>query len=238
MPEFFNTLPTAGMQIRRVPPAIEVGSPRGYAQSGSLDGSRPGTFYINLRDTRSWPKWALPSLNFHESVPGHLWQGATVLANQEIPLLHRNIGVPAFGEGWALYAEQLADEIGMYQAYPLGRIGMLQSFLYRAARIVMDTGMHAKGWSREQTIRYFIDTVGLDELSATSEVERYVVWPGQACSYKIGHTEFVRLRDEARARLGDRFDIKSFHDAVLLEGDMPLEVLAGLVAEWTEGRLG
>ena len=198
MPEFFNTLPTAGMQIRRVPPAIEVGSPRGYAQSGSIDGSRPGTFYINLRDTRSWPKWALPSLGFHESVPGHLWQGATVLANQGIPLLHRNIGVPAFGEGWALYAEQLADEIGMYQAYPLGRIGMLQSFLYRAARIVMDTGMHTRGWSREQTIRYFIDTVGLDELSATSEVERYVVWPGQACSYKIGHNEIVRLREQAK----------------------------------------
>ena len=112
---------------------------------------------------------------------------------------------------------------------------MLQSFLYRAARIVIDTGMHAKGWSREQAIRYFIETVGLDEISATSEIERYVVWPGQACSYKIGHNEFVRLREQAQARLGDRFDLKAFHDAVLLNGDMPLEVLAGLVADWTEG---
>ena len=233
MPEYFNTVPSSGMVIRRVPPAIEVGAPRGYAQSGSLDGSRPGTFYINLRDTRMWPKWALPTLTYHESVPGHLWQGAIVLSNQQIPLLHRNIGIPAFGEGWGLYAEQLADEIGMYRDFPQGRIGRLQSFLYRAARIVMDTGMHARGWSREQTIRYFIDTVGLDEMSATSEVERYVVWPGQACSYKIGHSEMVRLRELARGRLGERFDLKAFHDLVLLGGDMPLEVLGGMVDEWT-----
>jgi uncharacterized protein (DUF885 family) len=237
MPEYFNTIPTSGMQIRRVPPAIEVGAPRGYAQGGSLDGSRPGTFYINLVDTRIWPKWALPTLTHHESVPGHLWQGAIVLGNQDIPLLHRNIGIPAFGEGWGLYAEQLADEIGMYSAFPQGRIGMLQSFLYRAARIVMDTGMHAKGWSREQTIRYFVDTVGLDPIAATSEVERYIVWPGQACSYKIGHTEIVRLREQARAQMGARFDLKGFHDAVLLSGDMPLEVLANVVAEWTQGRM-
>jgi uncharacterized protein (DUF885 family) len=237
MPEYFNTIPTSGMQIRRVPPAIEVGAPRGYAQSGSLDGSRPGTFYINLVDTRIWPKWALPTLTHHESVPGHLWQGAIVLGNQDIPLLHRNIGIPAFGEGWGLYAEQLADEIGIYSSFPQGRIGMLQSFLYRAARIAMDTGMHSKGWSREQTIRYFIDTVGLDEISATSEVERYVVWPGQACSYKIGHNEIVRLREQARQQLGERFDLKGFHDAVLLSGDMPLEVLANVVAEWTRARL-
>ena len=137
-----------------------------------------------------------------------------------------------------LYSEQLADEIGMYRDFPQGRIGMLQAFLYRAARIVMDTGMHAKGWSREQTIRYFVDTVGLDERAATNEVERYVVWPGQACSYKIGHSEIVRLREQARARLGPRFDLKAFHDLVLLSGDMPLEVLAGMVDEWTGARQG
>ena len=123
-------------------------------------------------------------------------------------MLHRNIGVPAYGEGWGLYSEQLADEIGMYADFRLGRIGMIQSFMYRAARIVIDTGMHAKGWSREQSIRYFTENVGLDPISATSEVERYVVWPGQACSYKIGHNEIVRLREEARARLGARFDLK------------------------------
>ncbi|WP_162806731.1 DUF885 domain-containing protein [Sphingosinicella terrae] len=238
MPEFFNTIPTGGMVIRRVPPAIEAGAPRGYAQGGSLDGSRPGTFYINLVDTRIWPRWALPTLNHHESVPGHLWQGATVLGNGGIPLLHRNIGVPAFGEGWGLYAEQLADEIGTYADFPQGRIGMLQSFLYRAARIVLDTGLHMRGWSRERAIAYFTEQVGLDPISATSEVERYIVWPGQACSYKIGHNEIIRLREDARMRLGDRFDLKAFHDIVLLGGDMPLEVLATVVEDWVRERLG
>jgi uncharacterized protein (DUF885 family) len=238
MPEVFATLPRSPMEIKRVPPAIELGAPRGYAQGPSLDGTRPGAYYINLRDTRSWPKWALPTLTHHEAVPGHLWQGSTVVENQAIPLLLRNIGVSAYGEGWGLYAEQLADEIGMYRDYSVGRIGMIQSFMYRAARLVVDTGMHAKGWSREQAIRYFMENVGLDELSSTSEIERYVVWPGQACSYKIGHNEIVRLRDEARGRLGARFDLKSFHDAILLNGDMPLEVLAAVVAEWTRTRLG
>jgi len=236
MPDYFNTIPRSPMEVKRVPPAIELGAPRGYAQGPSLDGSRPGAYYINLVDTRIWPKWALPTLTHHESIPGHLWQGSIVLENESIPLLHRNIGIPAYGEGWGLYAEQLADEIGMYADFPAGRIGMLQSFLYRAARIVMDTGMHAKGWSRERSIRYFTENVGLDEISATSEVERYVVWPGQACSYKIGHNEIVRLREEARAQTGDRFDLKSFHDAVLLNGDMPLEVLAGVVADWVRAR--
>jgi len=236
MPEFFGTIPTSGMEIRRVPPAIELGAPRGYAQGGSIDGSRPGAYYINLVDTRIWPRWALPTLTYHESVPGHLWQGATVLGNDAIPLLHRNIGVPAFGEGWGLYAEQLADEIGMYADFPAGRIGRIQSFLYRAARIVVDTGMHARGWSRERAIQYFTEQVGLNPIASTSEIERYIVWPGQACSYKIGHNEFVRLRDEARRALGSRFDQRSFHDAVLVNGDMPLEVLASVVAEWTNGR--
>jgi uncharacterized protein (DUF885 family) len=237
MPEYFNTIPRSPMQVKRVPPAIELGAPRGYAQGPSLDGSRPGAFYINLRDTGMWPRWALPTLTYHESVPGHLWQGSTVLENEAIPLLHRNIGIPAYGEGWGLYAEQLADEIGEYAAFPQGRIGRLQSFLYRAARVVMDTGMHASGWARDRTIRYFIDTVGLDPGAAESEVDRYIVWPGQACSYKIGHNEIVRLREQARARLGDRFDLKGFHDAVLLSGDMPLEILATVVAEWTQSRL-
>ncbi len=233
MPEYFNTIPTSPMEIKRVPVAIEAGAPRGYAQGPSLDGSRPGAFYINLVDTRIWPKWALPTLTYHESIPGHLWQGSIVLENQAIPLLHRNIGIPAYGEGWGLYAEQLADEAGAYDDFPVGRIGRIQSFMYRAARIVMDTGMHAKGWSREQSIRYFTEEVGLDPISATSEVERYVVWPGQACSYKIGHNEFVRLREDARRRLGSRFDLKQFHDRVLRSGDMPLEVLAGALADWT-----
>lgn len=237
MPDYFATIPRSPMEIRRVPPAIELGAPRGYAMGPSLDGSRPGAYYINLRDTRSWPKWALPTLTHHEAVPGHLWQGSIAIENQSIPLLHRNIGVSAYAEGWGLYAEQLADEIGMYADYQIGKLGMIQSFMYRSARLVTDSGMHAKGWSREQAIRFFMENVGLDELSSTSEIERYVVWPGQACSYKIGHNEIVRLREEARTRLGGRFDLKSFHDAVLQNSDMPLEVLATLVADWTRSRL-
>ena len=237
MPEVFATIPRSPMEVKRVPPAIELGAPRGYAQGPSLDGSRPGAYYINLVDTRIWPRWALPTLTYHESIPGHLWQGSLVIENQSIPLLHRNIGIPAYGEGWGLYAEQLADEIGMYRDLPASRIGMLQSFLYRAARIVIDTGLHSKGWSRAQAIDYFRAQVGLDPISAESEVDRYIVWPGQACSYKIGHNEIVRLREEARSRLGTRFDIRGFHDAVLQSGDMPLEVLATVVADWTQARM-
>jgi uncharacterized protein (DUF885 family) len=236
MPDYFSTIPRSPMEIKRVPEAIQLGAPRGYAMGPSLDGSRAGAFYINLRDTRSWPKWALPSLNHHEAIPGHLWQGSIAIENQSIPLLHRNIGIAAYGEGWGLYAEQLADEMGMYADYQLGKLGMIQSFMYRSARLVVDTGMHARGWSREQAIRFFMENVGLDELSSTSEIERYVVWPGQACSYKIGHNEFVRLREGARRQLGDRFDLKGFHDAVLLNSDMPLEVLATVVADWTRSR--
>ena len=238
MPEVFATIPRSPMEVKRVPPAIELGAPRGYAQGPSLDGSRPGAYYINLQDTRIWPKWALPTLTYHESIPGHLWQGSIVIENQNIPLLLRNIGIPAYGEGWALYAEQLADEIGMYRDFPQGRIGMLQSFLYRAARIVVDTGMHAKGWSRDQAIEYFAENVGLARLAAENEIDRYIVWPGQAASYKLGHNEFVRLREQARQRLGQRFDLKGFHDAVLLNGDMPLEVLGTVVADWTQRQLG
>ncbi|HZF96223.1 MAG TPA: DUF885 family protein [Allosphingosinicella sp.] len=232
MPEFFNTIPRSPMEVKRVPEAIQLGAPRGYAEGPSLDGSRAGAYYINLVDTRTWPRWALPTLTYHESIPGHLWQGSLVIENQSIPLLHRNIGIPAYGEGWGLYSEQLADEIGMYQDFPQGRIGMLQSFLYRAARIVVDTGMHAKGWSRAEAIRYFAENVGLNPIAAESEIDRYIVWPGQAASYKLGHNEFVRLREDARRRLGARFDIKGFHDAVLLNGDMPLEVLGTVVNDW------
>jgi uncharacterized protein (DUF885 family) len=238
MPEVFRTIPRSPMEVKRVPPAIELGAPRGYAQGPSLDGSRPGAYYINLVDTRIWPKWALPTLTYHESIPGHLWQGSIVIENQSIPLLVRNIGIPAYGEGWALYAEQLADEIGMYRDFRAGRIGMLQSFLYRAARIVVDTGMHAKGWERDRAIRYFAENVGLNPIAAESEIDRYIVWPGQAASYKLGHNEFVRLREQARQRLGSRFDLKGFHDTVLQNGDMPLEVLATVVNDWVARQAG
>jgi uncharacterized protein (DUF885 family) len=235
-PRVFNTIPKAGMEIRRVPPTIELGAPRGYAESGSLDGTRPGVFYINLRDTHDWAKWALPTLTYHEAVPGHLFHGALVQEAGDTPLLFKNIGFTAYGEGWGLYAEQLGDELGMYDAYPAGKIGWLQSFLYRAARIVLDTGIHSKGWSREQAVAYMTDTVGLPKGAGENEIDRYVVWPGQACGYKIGHTEIDRLRTEAQTALGAGFDIKAFHDVVLLGGSLPLEVLERVVDEWTVSR--
>lgn len=238
LPDIFERLPRARVEVRRVPVSIELGAPRGYAQSPSLDGSRPGAYYINLVDTHIWPRWSLPTLTYHESLPGHHLQGALALEATDTPLLLKSMGFNAYGEGWGLYAEQLADELGMYDAFPEGRLGYHQSFLYRAARIVIDTGIHALGWSREQAIRYMIDTVGLAPGAAESECERYCVWPGQACGYKIGHTEIDRLRTVARERTGDRFDIKSFHSAVLDGGAMPLEVLGRVVDQWAAARLG
>lgn len=232
MPEVFSRMPRARVEIRRVPPAIELGAPRGYAQSGSLDGSRPGAYYINLVDTAIWPKWALPTLTYHESLPGHHLQGSLALEATETPLLHKALGFNAYGEGWGLYAEQLAAELGMYDDFPEGMLGFHQSFLYRAARIVIDTGLHSMDWSREQAIAYMIETVGLAPGAAESECERYCVWPGQACGYKIGHTEIDRMRTQARTQLGDRFDIKGFHSAVLDGGAMPLDVLQRVVDQW------
>lgn len=237
MPELFYSLPTSGMEVRRVPPAIQLGSPGAYAEFGSVDGSRPGVYYINLTSTSSWPRWALPTLNSHEAIPGHLWQGAIQKPAENIPLLFRSVSIPAFIEGWGLYAETLRDELGFYSDDPLGRIGMIQSFLFRAARLVVDTGMHSMGWSRDRAIRYFMDTVGREQLGSEREIDRYLVWPGQATSYKIGHNEMLRVRDQTRRRLGSRFDIKAFHDLVLLSGDMPLEVLSSLANDWNGNRL-
>lgn len=237
LPEMFERLPRARVEVRRVPVSIELGAPRGYAQSPSLDGSRPGAYYINLVDTHIWPRWSLPTLTYHESLPGHHLQGALALEATDTPLLLKSLGFNAYGEGWGLYAEQLADELGMYDAFPEGKLGYHQSFLYRSARIVIDTGIHALGWSREQAIQYMIDTVGLAPAAAESECERYCVWPGQACGYKIGHTEIDRLRTVAKERTSDRFDIKSFHSAVLDGGAMPLEVLGRVVDQWAAARL-
>ena len=238
LPELFTVLPRTPVEVRRVPPDIELGAPRGYAQTGSLDGTRPGAFYINLQDTAIWPKWALPTLTYHESLPGHHLQLTLALEAEGTPMLHRTLLMNAFIEGWALYAEQLADEIGMYRESPLGRLGMLQSFLYRAVRIVVDTGMHWKGWSREKAADYMAESVGLARGAVESEIDRYCVWPGQACGYKIGHLEFVRLRAAAQAKLGDRFDLRAFHDTVLKGGAMPLEVLARVVEDWATGLAG
>ncbi len=233
MPEYFGRLPKSPCDIRRVPKAIEAGAPGGYYMPPALDGSRPGAYYINLRDTAEWPKWTLPTLTYHEAVPGHHFQIALQQEKPDTPLLMKVMGFSAYSEGWGLYAEQLADEIGAYENDPFGQIGYLQSLMFRAARLVVDSGLHHKRWSREQGIRYMVDTLGDQESSIATEVERYCVWPGQASSYKVGHTTWVRLREDAKKRLGGRFDIKGFHDTGLNLGGVPLTVLERTMNAWT-----
>jgi len=235
-PTVFGRLPRAECEIRRVPPTIEAGAPGGYYQPPALDGSRPGAYYINLRDTAEWPKWTLPTLTYHEAVPGHHHQIALALEAEGIPMLRRVLGFSAYSEGWGLYSEQLADEMGVYEDNPLGRLGYLQSFMFRAARCVVDTGLHHKRWSREQAIRYMVDNLGDQESSVATEVERYCVWPGQATSYKVGQTRWSQLRARAQEQLGSRFDIKGFHDTALAAGAMPLAVLERVIQDWVATR--
>ncbi|MEN5053821.1 DUF885 domain-containing protein [Brevundimonas naejangsanensis] len=233
MPEYFGRLPQSPCEIRRVPQATEAGAPGGYYMSPALDGSRPGAYYINLRDTAEWPKWTLPTLTYHEAVPGHHFQIALQMEQPDTPLLMKVMGFSAYSEGWGLYAEQLADEIGVYENDPFGQVGYLQSLMFRAARLVVDSGLHHKRWSREQGIRYMVETLGDKETTIATEVERYCVWPGQASSYKVGHTTWVKLREDAKKRLGSRFDIKGFHDAGLALGGVPLTVLERTMNAWT-----
>ena len=236
LPNAFGRLPKAGVEIKRVPPEIQDGASQGYYNSPSLDGTRPGIYWINLTDTANWPKFGLPSLTYHEATPGHHLQISLQQESGSAPKLMNLMFFSSYVEGWGLYAEQLADELGAYDNDPLGRVGYLQSLLFRAVRLVVDTGIHSKGWSREQAIRYMVENTGRAQGAATSEIERYCAWPGQACAYKVGHNEWVRLREKARATLGDRFDIKSFHDTALAGGGMPLTVLERVVDNWTAAR--
>ncbi len=229
LPEYFGQLPKAPLEVRRVPKAIEVGAPGGYYYAPTLDGSRPGIYWINLRDTAAQPKFVLTTLTVHEGVPGHHLQLS--LANEAggLPLARKSLWFSGYGEGWALYAEQLAVEMGLYGHDPIGRIGMLHDAIFRAVRLVVDTGMHANRWSREEALKYYVDHIGDEENAAIREIERYAVQPGQACSYMVGKQEWLRLRAKAKAELGPRFDIRAFHDAGLLSGAVPLTVLERVI---------
>lgn len=233
LPLAFRTLPKAKVEVRRVPAFIQDGAANGYYQSAALDGSRPAAFYINLKETGDWPRYNLATLAYHETVPGHHLQIALAQESDKIPILRRaGFGFSAFSEGWALYSEQLADEIGAYNGDPLGQAGYLQSLLFRAARLVTDTGIHYKRWGRAKATQYMVDTIGNTPSRAQREVERYFSSPGQANSYKVGHTVWVKVREEAKAKLGSKFDLKAYHDAVLLSGAMPLTVLQRHVSDW------
>ena len=235
LPELFATLPKAALEVKRVPVFIQAGSAGAYYEAASMDGTRRAAYMINQRDTFDRPKYGLPTLTYHEGVPGHHLQVSLSQESDAIPMIRRRGGYSAYSEGWALYSEQLADEIGMYDGNPLGQAGYLQSLLFRATRLVVDSGMHAKRWSREQATDYFIATTGIARGRSQGEIDRYTVWPGQATSYKVGHTVWARLRDDARAKLGDRFDIRQFHE-VLRKGAMPLAVLERVVAEWVSAQ--
>lgn len=238
LPNAFRTLPKAKVEVRRVPVFIQDGAANGYYQSAALDGSRPAAFYVNLKETSDWPRYNLPTLAHHETIPGHHLQIALAQESTKIPILRRaGFGFSAFSEGWALYAEQLADEMGFNARDPLLKIGYLQSLLFRAARLVTDTGIHYKRWGRAQATRYMVDTFGNTPSRAQREVERYFSSPGQANSYKVGHTVWAKVREDAKRKLGPKFDLKAYHDAVLLSGAMPLTVLESHVQAWVASQV-
>ncbi|MBC7768610.1 MAG: DUF885 family protein [Phycisphaerales bacterium] len=234
MPEVCGVQAQAALEIKAVPEYIQAGAPGGYYQVAALDGSRPGAYYINLRDpANEWPKFTLPTLTYHEGTPGHHWQLSIQQEAGEMPFIRRALlGFSGFSEGWGLYSEQLADEMGMYANDPFGRVGYLQSMTFRASRLVVDTGIHHMRWTREQAIQSMVQATGDQESNVTTEIERYCVWPGQACSYMAGRQALNRMRDAARQTLGDRFDLRAFHDRVLTNGSTPLTVTEGLVNDW------
>ncbi|WP_034159042.1 DUF885 domain-containing protein [Sphingomonas sp. ERG5] len=223
LPQVFATVPTQPLEIRAVPVEIQDGASNGYYNRASLDGTRPAIYFVNLKDVGDWPKYTLPSLTYHEGVPGHHLQISLAQESKDIPTLRKTGFFSAYSEGWALYAEQLADELKAYRS-PLERAGYLQSFLFRATRLVVDTGIHAKRWSREQATDYMVATTGFARPRTQREVERYCTQAGQACSYKVGHMAWTRAREKAQAALGDKFDLKQFHE-ILKEGAMPLSIL-------------
>ncbi len=222
LPRAFATLVPGRLIVKRVPVEIEAGAPGGYAGPGTMDGSVPGNYYINLRDTSMWPRQSLPTLSYHEGIPGHVWQGEYTF---KLPLVRSLLAFNAYSEGWALYAEQLADELGVYEGDTVGKLGYLQSISFRACRLVVDTGLHAKRWTRAQAIDWFVSTNGSTVEEVQGEVDRYCAWPGQACGYKVGHSEIVRLREKAKTALGAKYDLRLFDDAVVKGGNVPMTVL-------------
>ncbi|MGA0102615.1 MAG: DUF885 domain-containing protein [Steroidobacteraceae bacterium] len=236
-PQFFITIPPQPLEIVRVPEYAQDSSPGGYYNSPALDGSRPGRFYINQKDTADNPKWTLPTLMIHEGAPGHHFQLSASQLIEGVPLLRKVSPFSAYSEGWALYSERIAKtDMGFYDADPLGDLGRLQAEMFRAVRLVVDTGMHAKRWSREQAIDYMVAKTGMTTEEVTREIERYVVWPGQATAYKTGQLAILDMRAEAEDLLGEAFDLKQFHEVVLMNGGMPLGVLHETVRDWASGQ--
>jgi len=233
LPDWFGRLPDQDVAIEAVPDSRAASTSGAFYDAPSQDGSRKGTFWISLYDTASLPSYSLQTLTYHETNPGHHLQTIIGLSD-ELPLLSTVFYSNAAGEGWALYAERLAAEMGIYANDPIDNIGRLQSELHRAVRLVVDTGMHAKGWSREKAIDYAVATEGIHLSEATAEIERYTVWPGQALGYKLGELKIIELREKAKQVLGDKFDIKVFHDRLLENGALPLDLMEQKINQWLE----
>ena len=223
LPRAFATLGPGFLEIKRMAPEVEPGAPGAYGGAGTIDGKVPGKFWINLHTMSIWTTYNIPTLVYHESIPGHVWQGEYTF---KLPLARSLLAFNAYSEGWALYAEQLANELGVYDDDPFGRLGYLQSIAFRACRLVVDTGLHAKRWTRKQAIDWFASTNGSTVDEVSGEVDRYCAWPGQACGYKVGHSEINRLRTRAQTALGARFDLRLFDDAVVKGGGVPMLTLA------------
>jgi uncharacterized protein (DUF885 family) len=238
MPEYFRTLPPGKLAVERIPESAEKGAAAAYYSMAAMDGSRQGTFYANLRDTAETPTWGMKTLSYHEGIPGHHFQIATARELKGLPFIRQQPIYTAYAEGWALYAERLAAEIGLYQDDPFGDLGRLQAEMFRAVRLVVDTGLHAKGWTREQAIEYMVTTTGMGESEVTSEIERYMALPGQALAYKVGQLKILELREKARTALGPKFNLRDFHTVVLESGAVPLTVLEHLVDDWIEAQAG
>ena len=231
LPTWFGVLPKHDVDVRAVPAFSQDSAPGGYYDPPAPDGSRPGTYWINLRDTALWPRYAVATLTYHEAIPGHHMQMAIAI-EQGIPLVANALFSNPSGEGWALYSEALAKEMGLYADDPFGDLGRLQAEMHRAVRLVVDTGMHAKKWSREQAVDYMMENEGAERSYVESEIERYAVWPGQALGYKLGMLKIQALREEARAALGERFDIREFHDRLLRVSSYALPVIEHEIREW------
>ena len=233
---YFEKFPKSPVEVRAVPEYSEKTAAGGYYQAPSLDGSRPGVFYANLYDIKQTPKFGMRTLTFHEAVPGHHFQIALNQENEDLTL-YRKLGyrTSAYTEGWALYSEQLAVEVGMTKDL-YDELGVLQSEMFRANRLVVDTGIHYKKWTREKAMEYMKETTGMSDTEVRVEIERYIVWPAQATSYKMGMLQILELRDRAKNEMGDKFDLKQFHSIVLDQGIVPLFILEDLIDEWIKSK--
>ena len=234
--QLFTKTPRAKLDVRRVPEFKEATAPGAYYQGPALDGSRPGIFFANLRDMSAVPRWSMRTLAYHEGVPGHHWQTSTAQELTDVPQFRKVIPFTAYHEGWALYSEWLAHDAHWYDGDSFGELGRLQAELFRAVRLVVDTGIHAKRWTRERAIDYMLEKTGMRRGEVTAEIERYIVNPGQACAYKIGMIKIQELRRHAETALGTKFDLREFHDAVLRDGALPLSLLEQQIGPYIESR--